>query len=318
MAEVFFNNIVLVSFLLYFQAEAFYFLCYNHVIFFSKGLRVSKSNSVTSNLGTNITHSVYFLFLFFSLLSLKGSFTALTLLLLLSSVYLFKLNQVLEKIITTITSNNTIHLVLPTFSIFFFLFFFLKSFLTLFFFIELYGVLYYFCFLTSYSFTNQTLLKYKNGLLLLLWNNFLTTFFLAIACFLMTKNFGTTNFYELYYITTSTSYIYIFLIGLFWKLGLPLFHFFKLEVYKYLLRENVFLFSILTTAINVSILYLCVLQPVVFNTIYLQNFFIIFVMFAILLLIINLKLTNILYFFALSGVFTLTTVITVFLIKKCT
>lgn len=168
MAEVFFNNAILVSFLLYFQVEAFYFLCYNNVIFFSKVLRISKSNFVTSTLSSSMSHTFYFFFFFTSLFFFKGGYGAIIPLFLLLLIYLFKLNTTLEKITTNIVSNNTIHLVLPSFAIFFFFVFFLDSFLTLFFFIELYGVLYYFSFLSSYGFTNQTILKYKNGLLLLL------------------------------------------------------------------------------------------------------------------------------------------------------
>lgn len=77
------------------------------------------------------------------------------------------------------------------------------------------------------------------------------------------------------------------------------------------------MFSILTALFNTSILYFCFMQPVIFNTIYLQNFFVLFIVFAVVLAIINLKLTSMLHFFAFSGVFTLTTVVTVFLIKKC-
>lgn len=168
MAEVLFNHVVLVSFLLYFQIECFYFLCYNNVIFFNKLLKVSKTTTVTSVLSSGLTHSPYFVFLLIALFFFKNSNGSVLTLLLVFTTYLLKVNQALERITNYTNANNIIHLILPTFSIFFFLFFFITSFLTLFFFIELYGVLYYFCFLTSYTFTNQTVLKYKNGLLLLL------------------------------------------------------------------------------------------------------------------------------------------------------
>jgi hypothetical protein len=108
--------------------------------------------------------------------------------------------------------------------------------------------------------------------------------------------------------------VYFFLLGLFWKLGLPVFHFFKLEVYKFLLKENVFLFSILTTIINVVLLFFCLTEPSIFTALFTHNIFVLFILFAVCLVIINLKLTNFLQFFALSGVFTMTTVLTVFLI----
>jgi len=146
------------------------------------------------------------------------------------------------------------------------------------------------------------------------WNNFLTTFFLALGCFYMLKEEGTTDFYELSLLRSDLYPIYFFAVGLFWKLGLPLFHFFKVEVYKYLLRENVFLFSIITTIINTVLLIVFVSQPVVFNTIYLNNFLVIILVFSIILAIVNLNLSNILQFFAFSGVFTLATVLTVMVV----
>ena len=177
---------------------------------------------------------------------------------------------------------------------------------------ELYGVLYYFCFLTSYNFTNQTILKYKNGLLLLLWNNFLTTFFLSLGCILLLKEYGTTNFLDFNFIVSDTFSIFFFMIGLFWKLGLPIFHFFKLEVYRYLLKENVFLFSSLTILINFIIFYFFFHQNIVFSIIYSYKFIFIMILVCIVLLIVNLKIFNFLQFFALSGMFTLTTVLTIF------
>ncbi len=174
--------------------------------------------------------------------------------------------------------------------------------------------MYYFLFLTSYNFSNQTLLKYKNGLLFLLWNNFLTSIFLVLGTFLTIRFCGTTDFYELNLITTSFVPLYIYLIGLFWKLGLPVFHFLKLEIYKYLLRENVFLFSILTTLVNVIILFLTLSQPIFLNTLLLHNWLIVVFIFSILLAIVNLNVTNLLQFFAFSSVFTLTTVLTIYII----
>ena len=93
-----------------------------------------------------------------------------------------------------------------------------------------------------------------------------------------------------------------------------MFHFFKLEVYKYLLKENVFLFSILTTVINLVLMFFCLTQPAIFNVIYLNNVLVFVVLFAVVLTLVNLKLTNLLQFFALSGALTMTTLLTVYLI----
>lgn len=314
MAEVLFNKIFLLAFLLLIQVESFFFLCYSPVIFLTKVLKIKKTNQSQLLLSAQNTNAIYFFIYFISIFFIKFDVTTTISLITLSIFFLYKISKSLDSFSNTVVSNNIIYLILPSFGLFLFLLFFVNSFLVLFFFIELYGVLYYFCFLTSYSFTSQTILKYKNGLLLLLWNNFLTTFFLGLGCFFLAKVSGSTNFAELSLLTVDIAGVYFFLLGLSWKLGLPLFHFFKLEVYKYLLKENVFLFSILTTLINLILFYVCFTQPVVFNTVYMVNFLLLIFIFAILLVIINLKLTNFLQFFALSGVFTLTTVMSVFLI----
>jgi len=313
-AEVLFNKFIFILFFLYLQVEFFFFTCYTPVIFVSRLLRIVKNNYVQPSLVQSGTNTFYFVIFFIVLFFFKFESFHIFPIMALTCVFLYKTSQMLDKNSTSVSSTSNIYFILPAFIIFLFLLFFVKSFLTLFFFIELYSVLYYFCFLTSYNFTNQTILKYKNGLLLLLWNNFLTTFFLAFACFLFLKNSGSTDFVELTYLSHSEIATYFFLIGLFWKLGLPLFHFFKLEVYKYLLRENVFLFSILTTLINVILLYFVFTTPVVFSVVYNNNLLLISVIFTIFLAIVNLQLTNFLQFFALSGVFTVATVLSVFLI----
>lgn len=314
MAEVSFNSVGLLSFVLYLQFELYYSLCYNNVIFLTKVLKLRRSAQITPTVTPSQSNSIYFIVFILSLFFVKNNLILLTGLLTFIVVYLFCVSRSIDRFSTNNSRNNTIYFILPTFVTFFYMLFLIKSFLTLFFFIELYSVLYYFCFLSSYSFTNQSILKYKNGLLFLLWNNFLTTFFLTLGCLYMLKQFGTTSFFELSVISGELYPVYLFAIGLFWKLGLPLFHFFKLEIYKYLLRENVFLFSIITTIINTMLLILFVSQPIVFNTIYLNNYLIIILVFSIVLAVVNLNLTNVLHFFAFSGVFTLATVLTVLLI----
>lgn len=314
MAEVLFNNVIMVAFIFFLQLEAFYFVCYSPVINLSKAIKITKTGSTRTFLNSVTSNGYYFLLFFLFLFFFKTPSSNVITLLVLAVIFLSKVDLALSKFNTSVQSNNIIQFITPTFVSFFFLLFFIKSFLTFFFFIELYGVLYYFCFLTSYNFTSQTILKYKNGLLMLLWNNFLTTFFLGLGCFFMLKNSGSTSFTELQFLQVDKTAVMFFLIGLFWKLGLPLFHFFKLEVYKYLLKENVFLFSILTTLMNVILFYFCFTQPSIFSIIYEYNILLLVVIFAITLLIINLKLTNLLQFFALSGVFTLSTVLVVFLI----
>lgn len=314
MAELRFSGVSLLVVVLYFQLEMFYSLCYNNVIFLAKILKIKKTTGTNSSLV--LSNANYFSQIFFvvSVLTLKGSSPIAPILLLFVSFFSLKLNYILRCFNSQTVNNNVIQFVLPLFAGFVFALQFVTSYLTLFFYIEVYGVLYYFCFLTSYSFSNQTILKYKNGLLMLLWNNFLTTFFLAFGCFLITWESGTTSFSELALLHTTEGYVYIFLIGLSWKLGLPIFHFFKLEVYKYLLKENVFLFSVLTTVVNLVILFFCLGQPVVYSAIYSCNYIVLMIVFASIVTIVNLKLGNILQFFAISSMLTMMTLLTVYLI----
>lgn len=314
MAEISFNSNFLVVFILYIQVEAYYFLCYNNFIFFDKTLRVAAAQRDNSRLVNYSDNTLYFIFFFLSVFFYKHSNFANCSLILLSTIFMIFLVKVLSNVVNYTSGNNSIYLVLPAFITFVYFVFFVRSLLVFFFFIELYSVLYYFCFLSSYNFTQQTLLKYKNGVLFLLWNNFLTTVFLIIGCFLTLQTAGTTDFYELGLVSNHFYSLYLFMVGLFWKLGLPVFHFLKLEIYKYLLRENVFLFSILTTLVNVIILFIMFSQPVIFNTFLLHNWVVIVLAFTILLSIANLTLSSILQFFAFSSVFTMATVLAVFVI----
>lgn len=168
-AEVLFNNLVIITFVLYTQLELFFFLCYNPIILLNKALKLTKANQVQVLLISQNTNTPYFFLFFFLFFFIKSNSINMFSLFTFSVIYLFKVSQLLEKTVNnTNKANNIIYLVLPTFISFLYLLIFIKSLLTFFFFIEIYGVLYYFLFLTSYQFTNQTILKYKNGLLFLL------------------------------------------------------------------------------------------------------------------------------------------------------
>ena len=314
MAELSVNNLFLTGIVFFFQLELFFSICYNNIIFFTKYLKTSKSHSIITTVSKSYLNFFYLFFLV-TLLTIKINLSINLTIIIIFTIFFWLLDKFLYSFtIFSKINTNFYSIVLVLIVGFMGLLAFIKSFLSFFFFIELYSVLYYFAFLTSYSLSNQTLLKYKNGLLLLLWNNFLTTFFLGMGCYFLLTKYGTTDFNELYLLTNYSVYVYIFLVGLAWKLGIPLFHFFKLEIYKYLLRENVFLFSISTTLINLLILYFILSQPFVLNTIYLKNFIIVPVLFSINLVLVNLKISNILYYFAVSSVLTTTTILSLFLI----
>lgn len=310
MAELLTSNFIFLSFILILQIEFFYFLCYEYCIFFSKTFKISSTvknyenktffnyNSLVLVLMFLISlfskynffkNSLFFIFFLFSLAFLNYS---------LKCFYLFQKN-----------SKTQIQLVISLFFGFFLTIQLVKDFFTFFFFIEIYGVMYFFFFLTSYNLTNFTILKYKNSILLLLWNNFLTTIFLSVSCFFLLKSYGTTNFTELATLNSTPTILGLFLIGLAWKLGIPFFHFFKLEIYKFLTRENIFFFSVITSLVNILIFYFSIQIPVIYTLLYLNNWLFVFIFFLINLVIYNLNIQSVLVFFALSSLITVATVL---------
>lgn len=214
-AEVLFNKFFFISFLLIIQVESFFYIYYNYLIFSIKVLKLNSLNNTTQNILVKNINKVYFLLTIICLLCYKGDYSGLGLLTCVIVLFMNILNNLLELIFKQHKVSNYIYLIIPSFSIFIFMSFLINSFLVLFFFIEIYSVLYYFCFLINYNFTNQTILKYKNGLLLLLWNNFLTSVFLIFSCFLFLKFNGTTCFIDLNYVSFSALPVYLYLIGLF-------------------------------------------------------------------------------------------------------
>lgn len=314
MAEFSFNLNIILTVLLLLQVEFFFFLAYGQVVNFNQTL-VSQKTSKTNQLGVTYNANALFYLFFGSLIFFKAQLHFSILWILYICLVIYFTEKVLKKFFFNVKfATNFFSVLLPLIVVFFVFLFTTKSLLVFFFLIELYGVLYYFIFLTNYNFSNQTLLKYKNGIIILLWNNFLTTFCIALGSFFIIKSYGSTDFIELQMITVNPVYIYLYLVGLSWKIGLPLFHFLKLEVYKILLRENVFLFSIITTVINLMLLYFLLNQSVIFNAVYLHNWLIVVFCFLMILVVTNLKLYNILNYFALSGVLTSATLLVVILL----
>lgn len=100
--------------------------------------------------------------------------------------------------------------------------------------------------------TNISLLQFKNGLLLYLFNNFFITILFLLGINYTVEFYGTTNFTELMYLNNTTVYwqIYFLIIAFLFKLALPGFHYLKLEIYKYLNMDITILYSVITIFIN--------------------------------------------------------------------
>lgn len=134
-------------------------------------------------------------------------------------------------------------------------FLFVNNFLVLVFVLELLGIVYYFFFLTQISSLSDTFLKYRNLLSLYLWNSFLVLCLLAIINFSFVYFSGTLDFSELQYVNNTNFVLWqVVLISILWKSGAPGFHFFKIELYRYISKYLVFIFSAYTLYFNYFIL----------------------------------------------------------------
>lgn len=147
-----------------------------------------------------------------------------------------------------------------------------NNFLSLFFFMELLAICYYFFFLTSINNKIQpNLNKIKNLLILYLWNSFWTSLLFALFLILLLYKYGTINFSEILLLWKINDWyvVYFFFFSLLLKIGLPLMHFIKLQIYNFFDWNLVFFYSIVTTLINFS--FLIIISNYSFFLLFLQN-----------------------------------------------
>lgn len=129
-----------------------------------------------------------FLFLYFLTFKIEGLNFFFSLLLL----FIF-INKFINKFV-----KNYLYLLNFNLIIFLILFFFVNNFVIFYLFIELYAILFYFFFLNvNFNFKNLYLIKYKNSLMLYLFNNFLTSILYLFGLNFLISNYGTINFIEL-------------------------------------------------------------------------------------------------------------------------
>lgn len=167
--------------------------------------------------------------------------------------------------------------------------------------LETITTLYYFFFLKTTRETNFSLIKYKNLISYYLWLSFFTLLFFSANLIVLTYSYGTLNFLELRFFNLEHKYYVLLFIAFFWKLGVPLFHFFKLELYRYLDFIGLVLFSIISLSIN-SFMFLYFLQ--ISNTVFQYNEIIVILCttFNLILLLQSIEKIYLYYFFAISGI----------------
>lgn len=180
--------------------------------------------------------------------------------------------------------------------------------------LESIAAIYYFFFLKYTSYSLTSFIKYKNLLSLYLWLSFFTLMFFIVGLVFIVYTYGTLNIFELK-ATNFNSGNNILLFSIFIKIGVPGFHFLKLEIYKFLNLTEVIFFSLITLLINT--MFIC--NFFFLNNLLLQNTLSIIclvLLFNILLLLQGMEGVNFNHFLALSSFTTITTFI-IILMNKC-
>lgn len=127
--------------------------------------------------------------------------------------------------------------------------------------LEVVSACYYFFFLLTTSSYHKHILAFKNLFILYLFISYLTVVGFIIGLSLLSYSYGTCMFQELRLFTyENTAGYWVILGALGLKLGVPYFHFFKLELYQALSLESLVIFSIFSLYFNLFIYYvLCIL-----------------------------------------------------------
>ena len=312
------KTLLLISLNLYIL-EFFFITCYSTMNELNKTIKISKLKPASMSLLNIPVNTTLMPVIFIFLLTEKAQLPFF--LIIIVTVLLFwRLTLTWTPVVLTKSLNDSVIVnFLPMLIVLTLILNYLTSLLSLFFVIELFSVFYFFLFLNSSRSVPLTFLHYKNSLLFLLWNNFLTTVFLSMSCIFLLRELGTLELSEISLLEPVRQYLYLYLIGLSWKIGYPLFHFFKVELYKYLAKENLLLFSVITTIVGFNLLVFVLNQPTMFNCLAKNNLLIL--SFCVLAQIAACKLKNINFFefLAISGLLTMSTFTVIYLVRyACT
>lgn len=204
------------------------------------------------------------------------------------------------KFLLKLNSNHT--LVMLNIIVFTILFIYISNFIILFIFLEFYSIIFYFYLLQYSKFEMITLIKYKNNLLLYLFNNFIISILFMFAIAHLLYNYGTVQFTELsFFHNTQNIYLISILLSIIVKLSLPGFHFLKIEMYKYLTLDNVIIFSVITLFVNFLLINFLLNINLVANVFSSYRILNLILILSILILIQKLKINTFQEFIAYSG-----------------
>lgn len=280
----------------YIYIEFFSSVLINNIFKNIKSLTITytkKNNFIFFKTNSN---SLIINFLLFFFLTLKISDMNIFFSLILIFVFINKfINKFLKNYIYILNFNLLIFLIL---------FFFVNNFIIFYLFIELYAILFYFFFLNvNFNFKNLYLIKYKNSLMLYLFNNFLTSILYLFGLNFLISNYGTINFVELTFFSNTIInwQLYLLVISFLLKMSFPGYHFLKIELYKYLDVSIVILFSIITLYINYLFTIFFFNQNIIFFIINYYKYITLLLLVSIFFFIHKLKISNFQEFISFSG-----------------
>lgn len=309
MTGVLFNNFPIFFFLLFGILEIFFFQYYTKYTFSSvktlKGnITATLANVIASNTQTTFImfwHVISYLFFKVTNLEYVDIFTFYSIITIIFFIFYFFLGIVTKNFFKKFNgSYQPICFTLISLVYCLGLAYDYISFLLI---VETITTLYFFFFL-KYSYSNLlSVIKYKNLISYYLWLSFFTLLFIVLNTLLWVFKFGILDFVELSFFLKDSTYIVFILIGFFWKLGVPGFHFFKLELYKYLEILPLIIFSTISLVVNTLLFtYLLYIFSIVVSFKLLIFFLVISL--NLILLVQGLDKIYFFYFFALSSIST--------------
>lgn len=189
-------------------------------------------------------------------------------------------------------------------------FHYVDNFLYFIFLVEVISIIYYFFFLSNISKVTGALIRYRNLLSNYIWSSYLILMFSALFIYILTIAVGTLNFLELKSFLTENNNVawQLLLVSIFLKVGVPGFHFFKLELYKLLSVTSLIFFSLFTLFINFFILSFILIN---YHDVFLhfnQTYLVYLLIINIFLLVRGYLVDSVFNFLALSSVNTWATI----------
>lgn len=282
--------------------EIFFFSYFFH--YWIGSLKFFKNNKFSLNTTNNTSPILQFIFIWHTLsyIALKICYIYFSVSLNFFNVYLIIFNLYLFNLWGFIFFKNSTQVVsVVTLVIVTYYYTWCSDYITLLLLLETITTVYYFFFLQHTGGSSFTLIKYKNLISQYLWLSFFTLIFFVFNTILWVYVFGTIDFIELANFQSQPITCFLILLAFFWKLGLPIFHFFKLELYQFLNFNSLILFSTVSLLVNSLVFtYTLFILNITFSLSFTPT--ILILLFSLILLFQSIDKLSFFYFFAISSI----------------